>query len=517
MEEHSYHLQSMEIIGSEGSTSNAQACETSLPNLINPLFWNRSATLLLINKFIKHRVGHEAGQYRKKQMWEKVQKEIMAEGYPFNSEQIAGRWKTLMRAYRNSKDLLTCKSGTKAKKYEYQDELDALFALDPCIHSEIVYGANDNTNPNEMTAQTEGTQMIVDPKNPEPAYQSDVNPLFWNKPATLALIKEFWKHKEDQEEQQYTMKHLWEKIENAMMLQGHPYNAEQISGRWKTLMRGYKVSKEYDPSSGKKFKKYEFFDELDALYASDEDRTTTMKRPASKEGDEAASTSPVVRRRKRRKLRSSAKDDLDLNNESIDSLQKSDETPLFWNRAATLTFINELKKYTIQELGQSRKKRMWQQIQKSMVSKGYPFNFEQICGRWKTLLRGYKNAKSATNPKKYEFQDELETLFTSDSCVLPDWVKNSSLFGENESDFSDDDDDNGVVSTGRLSSMRPRRQHSLCKEVVELLKQLMEDQNRREKEDIARQERMHRERICVLQNLIQAITQNVALRPTDFM
>ena len=52
--------------------------------------------------------------------------------YGFSSEQICGRLKSLMRAYKNTKDS-NKKSGSCRKTFEYEDQLDELFAKDPTI------------------------------------------------------------------------------------------------------------------------------------------------------------------------------------------------------------------------------------------------------------------------------------------------------------------------------------------------------------------------------------------------
>lgn len=68
----------------------------------------------------------------KKVVWEKITSQMKENGYSFNSEQVAGRWKSLLRAYKNVKDH-NKKSGSGTKSYEYENELNDILSNDPII------------------------------------------------------------------------------------------------------------------------------------------------------------------------------------------------------------------------------------------------------------------------------------------------------------------------------------------------------------------------------------------------
>lgn len=57
---------------------------------------------------------------------------IVKKGYSVTAEQVAGRWKSLTRAYKNIKDN-NSRSGATLKEYEYEEELDEIFAKDPAV------------------------------------------------------------------------------------------------------------------------------------------------------------------------------------------------------------------------------------------------------------------------------------------------------------------------------------------------------------------------------------------------
>lgn len=54
-------------------------------------------------------------------------------GFSFNSQQVTGRWKLLLRACKNVKNH-NKKSGSGTKSYEYENELNDILGNDPIIN-----------------------------------------------------------------------------------------------------------------------------------------------------------------------------------------------------------------------------------------------------------------------------------------------------------------------------------------------------------------------------------------------
>lgn len=92
----------------------------------------RNATLLLIDCYKIYKNQILSGKIRKKVVWEKITSQMKENGYSFNSEQVAGRWKSLLRAYKNVKDH-NKKSGSGTKSYEYENELNDILGNDPIM------------------------------------------------------------------------------------------------------------------------------------------------------------------------------------------------------------------------------------------------------------------------------------------------------------------------------------------------------------------------------------------------
>ncbi|KAH3853218.1 hypothetical protein DPMN_095740 [Dreissena polymorpha] len=69
-------------------------------------------------------------------MWDTISINFKEQGYNFSTEQISGRWKSLIRAYKCTKN--NKKSGSSRKNFEYESEIDELFENDPTIEPEAV-------------------------------------------------------------------------------------------------------------------------------------------------------------------------------------------------------------------------------------------------------------------------------------------------------------------------------------------------------------------------------------------
>ncbi|OWF52116.1 uncharacterized protein LOC110448203 [Mizuhopecten yessoensis] len=148
-----------------------------------------------------------------------------------------------------------------------------------------------------------------------------------------------------------------------------------------------------------------------------------------------------------------------------------------------------------------------------MVSKGCSFSADQIAGRWKSLMRAYKNTKdhngkSGNSLKRYEYQDELDALFESNPCIVPECTRSSGKRAANVVELSEENEDLTAsdAQNARTSSVKKARNRSSTKEVVILFKDYMEEQKKKEADDIERREKMHNERISVVKSLVSAIT-----------
>ncbi|KAH3895991.1 uncharacterized protein LOC127865214 [Dreissena polymorpha] len=197
-----------------------------------------------------------------------------------------------------------------------------------------------------------------------------------------------------------------------------------------------------------------------------------------------------------------------------------------WNKAQTQLLI---RSYQLLEAkvsqGKLRKKSMWEKISEEMREKGYNFSAEQVSGRWKTLIRAYKNikahnAKSGSSLKTYQFENELDEIFAKDPVMTP--VKTMSSASQVE---ESSEDDQMELTKKRSSSEKdsdknkPPAKKSKSKvsgsqQMVQMLQSFTVDQAQREREEAERTERRHEERMQLMRGLVDAIKQSAPQAPT---
>ncbi|KAJ8300619.1 hypothetical protein KUTeg_022138 [Tegillarca granosa] len=120
----------------------------------------REATLALIEWYKENASAVSCGKMRKKVLWDKISNKLKGYGYTYTSEQVAGRWKSLLRAYKNIRDHNN-KSGNSAKSYEFEKELDEIFAADPAVTPKFTLETKPSTS-SEVTPCSSKTNQFTE-------------------------------------------------------------------------------------------------------------------------------------------------------------------------------------------------------------------------------------------------------------------------------------------------------------------------------------------------------------------
>lgn len=100
-------------------------------------------------------------------MWQDISRKINEKGgYEYNSEHISGRWKSLIRAYKNVKDH-NKKSGNNKRSFEFQSQMDDLFGDDPTIVPVVIASSRKlNDNSSCSSSQAEESESMDDVAGP---------------------------------------------------------------------------------------------------------------------------------------------------------------------------------------------------------------------------------------------------------------------------------------------------------------------------------------------------------------
>ena len=127
--------------------------DTGTTGVMNMNMWDTNQTLLLIELYKQHEHKHTT----KKMMHEAISYHLKKEGYNYSADQVAGRWKSLMRAYKNTKDNNSI-SGSARKVFEFESNLDELFEKDPSIIPVLTLSSSSEKvkrKPHDETVESE--------------------------------------------------------------------------------------------------------------------------------------------------------------------------------------------------------------------------------------------------------------------------------------------------------------------------------------------------------------------------
>lgn len=160
-----------------------------------------------------------------------------------------------------------------------------------------------------------------------------------------------------------------------------------------------------------------------------------------------------------------------------------------------------------------KKKALWEEITKSLNSRGYNYTTKQVEGRWKTLTAAYRRVKDNNNStgrgkKTLEFEQELDEIFAERHDTKPTFVISSSSPSASSSssatevaELSDSGEPSEKVGVGK----RKRKSQSASTKVIDFLKDYGEQEDKREKERMEKAERMHGEKMSLFKSLLDVM------------
>lgn len=180
------------------------------------------------------------------------------------------------------------------------------------------------------------------------------------------------------------------------------------------------------------------------------------------------------------------------------------------------------------------KKKMFKNITEQLNKQGYGFSWEQVQGKWKTLVSSFKrtkdhNNKSGNERKTCAFQKELEQILEGNPSIKPIAISSSSIFSvkrKSSSDNDDDDDEENNKDEDKSSTEQDEKDGKITinsdiikkarktnsTQMVDIMKQYISDQQAEKK--IQREERqkihnekkdMHKEKMNLFRDLLNQL------------
>ena len=201
--------------------------------------------------------------------------------------------------------------------------------------------------------------------------------------------------------------------------------------------------------------------------------------------------------------------------------------PVFWNDEATKLLIADMRaREEKSNSGKITKKKMFIEITEKMHKEGYTFTWEQVQGRWKTLVTALKktkdhNNKSGNDRKTCAFEKELDIMFegnpsikpaaSSSSCIFPVQEKRKELDGDCTEADENDEKNGNVKSNSENTCNKNKKQHKRnSSEMIDLMKdfitqqQVDKEKQRQERQNIHNDKKaMHEEKMNLFRDMLK--------------
>ena len=206
------------------------------------------------------------------------------------------------------------------------------------------------------------------------------------------------------------------------------------------------------------------------------------------------------------------------------STSREETGPVHWCDKATKILLTEYqKKEGATSKGKNPKKKMWMEISDELKKNGFTFTWEQVMGRWKTLVAALKrtndhNRRSGSDRRTCSYQKELEDIMNPENPTLrPAATTGTSIFKENkekrktienkkdskntQSDGSDIEADPATVTKAEASQVKKRKTGN--SEMIDFLKTYVAQQDEEKKALREERKAMHDEKMNLFKSLLQ--------------
>lgn len=128
--------------------------------------WTKERSKLLLNEYKERYSQFNSPTQKKKALWTEICQVINAETQStFNSQQVEGRFKTMLSSYRKYKDAIK-RTGSERKEYEFASEMDEVFGNCHSTNPTFVVESSSTSTSNPKTQKSRA-------KEPSPSSSSD--------------------------------------------------------------------------------------------------------------------------------------------------------------------------------------------------------------------------------------------------------------------------------------------------------------------------------------------------------
>jgi len=95
-------------------------------------YWSKEATLAFLHLYQDAKEKFDSPRFKNNAVWKEISDLLQKEGFHFTADQVMGRWKTLLAAYRRVSDHNN-KMGNDRKEFQYMEQMTDILGVNPTI------------------------------------------------------------------------------------------------------------------------------------------------------------------------------------------------------------------------------------------------------------------------------------------------------------------------------------------------------------------------------------------------
>ena len=195
---------------------------------------------------------------------------------------------------------------------------------------------------------------------------------------------------------------------------------------------------------------------------------------------------------------------------------ENDEKLVTWSSKSTKLLISLRREKTdLFDHGKVRRKVAWDKVAELFnANSSVRVTGEQCSNKWKKLEEKYKkvrehNAKTGSDKKECEFEDELAEFFRSDPKIIPPATV-SLLPTASAGSQSTDEDEELPLAKAVPKKKRKRKSKSSAAEIIEFVTEFKEEKRKEEQQKFDLAERMHEEKMGIMARFLDILSKKKA-------
>ena len=131
-------------------TSVDTSADKHIKNVTKKSTWTKDATSAMLRLHFDMKWKSDSAHHKNRSVWEEMTVKLGEEGFHFSMEQVEGRWKTFLPAYRRVMDHNN-KTGNDREDFRYLNEMKQILGNNPTIQPQCTISSAEGLKGHNST------------------------------------------------------------------------------------------------------------------------------------------------------------------------------------------------------------------------------------------------------------------------------------------------------------------------------------------------------------------------------